>query len=293
MAGHFPGEKPEDYLYHYTTTAGLIGIITNNALWQTNAGYLNDTQEVRYGARVAEEVIEKVVQDGNFCASGQVREEFIKSTFDGVLSTIRSIAEDRYSNIEFPHVTSFSEERDDLSQWRGYADGGYCVAFNKEKLQKRLIPRGGAPVGIGGNIPLLEKVQYGDDSRQLIEHAVSLLLEHLREDEYPASPTGVHQYHLVRRILLPALALMKHEAFLSEKEWRIYSLNMCSVRFRPGGIGPIPYSEVEFSPDSVAEVMVSPGADSLRRARGAEALLMNNGFSAVVVSTSSAPFSGL
>jgi hypothetical protein len=34
-------------MYHYTTAAGLIGIIESNVIWATHACFLNDTEECR------------------------------------------------------------------------------------------------------------------------------------------------------------------------------------------------------------------------------------------------------
>src|SRR4051794_188276 len=40
--------EPE-ILYHYTTAAGLIGIVQSQTLWATNAEFLNDAQELLCG----------------------------------------------------------------------------------------------------------------------------------------------------------------------------------------------------------------------------------------------------
>jgi hypothetical protein len=41
-------------LFHYTSQAGLLGIITSNVLWATNVLYLNDSSELAYGLSIAE-----------------------------------------------------------------------------------------------------------------------------------------------------------------------------------------------------------------------------------------------
>ncbi len=38
-----------DHLYHYTDARGLIGIVTQAVLWATDAEFLNDAQELKYG----------------------------------------------------------------------------------------------------------------------------------------------------------------------------------------------------------------------------------------------------
>ncbi len=38
-----------DVLFHYTNAAGLIGIVQEEVLWASDAEFLNDAQETRYG----------------------------------------------------------------------------------------------------------------------------------------------------------------------------------------------------------------------------------------------------
>jgi hypothetical protein len=40
--------SPPSTLYHYTTPAGLLGIVENNKLWATHINYLNDATELGY-----------------------------------------------------------------------------------------------------------------------------------------------------------------------------------------------------------------------------------------------------
>ncbi len=39
-------------LFHYTTAAGLIGIVENDVIWATHASFLNDTQECKLLTRL-------------------------------------------------------------------------------------------------------------------------------------------------------------------------------------------------------------------------------------------------
>ena len=51
------GERP-GLLYHYTTSEGLVGIVSTHSLWATEAAFLNDFSEFSYG----EGVIKSAVQ---------------------------------------------------------------------------------------------------------------------------------------------------------------------------------------------------------------------------------------
>lgn len=46
-------------LFHYTTAAGLIGIITTQTLWATHANFLNDSAECQLLNRLLTPQIEK------------------------------------------------------------------------------------------------------------------------------------------------------------------------------------------------------------------------------------------
>lgn len=49
-------------LFHYTTQAGLRGIIENRSLWFTNILFLNDATEFEYTFRMVQEELEKITQ---------------------------------------------------------------------------------------------------------------------------------------------------------------------------------------------------------------------------------------
>jgi hypothetical protein len=45
---------PTKPLCHYTSQRGLMGILTDRAMWATDANYLNDSQEVIYAVNLAQ-----------------------------------------------------------------------------------------------------------------------------------------------------------------------------------------------------------------------------------------------
>jgi hypothetical protein len=38
-----------ELLDHYTSTSGLLGVVTTKTLWATDASFLNDAPEMRFG----------------------------------------------------------------------------------------------------------------------------------------------------------------------------------------------------------------------------------------------------
>lgn len=54
--------KFPDYLWHYTSIAGVKGILTEHSLWFSDATFLNDSSELSYAVDVAEKVIKQKVE---------------------------------------------------------------------------------------------------------------------------------------------------------------------------------------------------------------------------------------
>lgn len=293
MAGHEPWKNPDDFLYHYTTTAGLIGIIASGQMWLTNAGFLNDSQEITYGAGRAASQLRARANEARAAAHDHEMNNYVAGALEDIASSIESINTPGQGRFEFPYVASFSEKRDDLSQWRGYAEGGYCVAFHRETLRSYLVPAGeNVMLGIGQNIPILEKVHYGDEADPHLQEYVDLTVTTLSQNGYPAAPQGVNTYYTIKRVIAPALSLTKHPAFKAENEWRIHLMDIASLNFRPSSQGPVPYTQVHFERPAIAEIMAGPGDYSNRRIRAAEELLFQYGYDSVPVTSSTAPYVG-
>src|SRR5688500_5904303 len=98
--------SPPDELFHYTDTAGLIGILSGKGeLWATDARCMNDTDELTKGDLLLKQAIEA------------------NETHPAHALLVRLLRHPAYiSSVVF--VTSFSSKHDLLSQWRAYADDG-------------------------------------------------------------------------------------------------------------------------------------------------------------------------
>ena len=58
-----------DVLYHYTTQAGLLGIIQSKQIWATSVLFLNDTTEINYAIKLIQENTNK------FCEERKLNQE--------------------------------------------------------------------------------------------------------------------------------------------------------------------------------------------------------------------------
>lgn len=269
-----------EFLYHYTSASGLAGIVRERQLWATDAEFLNDAQELRYGR---DEVYNALVGRAN---------ELERSTGpgapDGSRATLMRSAADHlrpgglYAARDYHsvYVTCFCENGDLLSQWRGYGTGGgYAIGFRTDDLTAMTGPEGLTPPG-------LAQVGYGDLAvRVMVDKVVSEIAPE------PVGFPGAHGYFLARDLVLPALGKVKHPAFVEEKEWRLLTVGDARPIFRTDPSGIIPYVVLALSPRAIKEVVIGP-PHSETRSRGARRLLEAHGLAEVCVRESDAPYRG-
>jgi Protein of unknown function (DUF2971) len=107
-------------LYHYTDARGLKGIIESGTIWFTDYRHMNDPSELVHGMEFAH----LVANDPDLNADQRV-EAFLK-TFSGMFKHAKFQA-----TLDF-FIASFSRSRDELGQWRAYADNGrgFAIGFS-------------------------------------------------------------------------------------------------------------------------------------------------------------------
>ena len=91
-------------LYHYTTQAGLIGVLESNAIWATKIHYLNDSSEYELALEIGREVL-----------AGLLSRETDEHRQEKITCLLENLATIEAMNV---CVCSFSEHGDLLSQWR-------------------------------------------------------------------------------------------------------------------------------------------------------------------------------
>jgi hypothetical protein len=203
-------ERPPDILYHYTSAEGFLGIVRSGELWATNALYLNDASELSH-------------------ATGILEAE-LKSVPLGLLSYSAAfpMGVQRYlTGIRLDHfIVSFCEDRDLLSQWRGYGGApgaGYSIGFSTSALQAAAARSGSSPP----EVCTLRRAKYClSQKREMIRARIAALNEILNpvagelEPARDGDSLNLLRYQIAASFH-PTLALMKHCAFEAESEWRL------------------------------------------------------------------------
>jgi hypothetical protein len=179
-----------DRLYHYTDINGLKGIYETGQIYATNSLYLNDTSEISLGiAALRDRLYQQELSywrervaisernlDRTKTESEEPQEPDPYADIIAELEEIRHAIEEVGEYSQF-YISCLTTEEDQLSQWRGYASGGYSVGFDTKQLLQSL-----------SEDQSMRRVQYYDDrtTEQYAERMVSLAKK-LRNaiDSYP------------------------------------------------------------------------------------------------------------
>jgi Protein of unknown function (DUF2971) len=260
--------KPNGTLYHYTTQAGLLGIIESRQIWATHTQYLNDRREFLHAVDLVREEILELFGDplGNTNLSPALQTTLIR-----MLEAVKRSPE----NINVC-VCSFSEDRDSLSQWRAYGGpAGFAIGFPSQVLsaaverQKWFL------------VPCIYDPQI---QRTLVRALVEEVVEEnlggsLIEDEEEDSILKRLGGNLVAYLNRYA-PILKDESFKEEREWRIISRPVFCERlnYREGRSLIVPYYKLPLCEEKqnlqLDRVVVGPTPDAERSQRSVTSLMV-------------------
>jgi len=272
-------------LYHYTDTAGLIGVLDNRQLWFTHIQHLNDPSELQFGARIAAEMLEDQAERGNDAA---------KMFCDMAKRTLTLGSE-----VLGFYVASFSRARDDLGQWRAYGDNarGVSIGFAPKLFQIQYRTN----LGLNEKT-ILAPVIYAnrdDDHRDAIGRALEIAMRGVRDATSPEE--GFEFFRELSTLLaVPIFSYSmsaKDPAYENEREVRLLLSNdldrlapVLSSRARGSRLVPFIKSPLPVPlRQAIAGIVVGPAAGKL--AKGAvQSLLRRHKISPDIVEVSRIPY---
>jgi hypothetical protein len=252
--------KITEPLYHYTDAAGLCGIVKSQKIWFTSYLHLNDPSELLHGLDIVHRLL-KAIGEG---------------AHDGLVKEFCEIVDDVCQHRKFKeifgfYIASFSRDRNDLGQWRAYADKGRGFALG-------LAPHLFEAVEVAHPKPTeyyVVPVVYGEEAaeqryRVAIEAAVGIV-QNNRPQENVRIPflNGMADELIAGQLIVTSLTV-KHEAYSHEKEVRLVMLGMREnqkrdLRTRIRGSEIVPYME-GYMPlrdrDGITEIGIGPAAVS-------------------------------
>lgn len=292
-------------LYHYTTAVGLKGIVEDGAIRASDAEFLNDAMELQlgrdelYGSLMTE--AERIAPEADLSLRGGA-EHSRATVMRSAASHLRPGGMFLSKQAHSAYVACFCEVGDLLSQWRGYAEGaGYAIGFRQSALQAidptpttmRVIGQDGEIAEYVDGPPLatrLVQVRYEPDAiATVVQQVVGTIAPH------PVGHPGATGWAQAQRVLLPTLASLKNAAFQEEREWRLITVGsegLETTQFRVGALGLVPYIPLQLPPDSIAEIVIGPGANADLRKHGVIRFLSTKRVGNVSVRQSTAPYRG-
>jgi hypothetical protein len=270
-------------LHHYTSSAGLIGILKTNKIWTTKIHYLNDRSELNFAFEHIRTEIEHQLKKKKGTRGHEDLEEMLR-----ILETIEKI------NVS---VASFTEEGDQLSQWRGYCKvgDGYSLGFDGKVLRQQL--REQFKWGFYLVPCVYSKTEHEVLTRELVKHSPLRAL--------PPNPELINwplRYFSFEKASLLIAPMIKAIGFKEEKEWRLISppLSYNTAEFRRGNFSLIPYWETELNLEqTLKEIVIGPTPEQELSESAVRGLLMkyfpsqNSTIREVKISHSQPPFRNL
>ncbi len=239
-----------EVVYHYCSVDAFFNIIKNSSIWLSDIAKSNDYQEcVR-----CREIVNKGM------------EEYLGDDVEALRAWSTWYEEGVYSNFAMKtFCVCFSESKDKLSQWRGYAqDGkGIAIGFDKEVLEE-LNQISEFHIAFG-------KVIY--DNPQ--EYVQGIIADNIKKLEYKGIGHVALELSVNYRMQFP---FVKNPGFEEENEWRAVvcsgighnnipssdNILFSKIKYRTANNKLIPYIEMNFEKvkqSIIKEIFIGPKSE--------------------------------
>jgi hypothetical protein len=257
--------KITEPLYHYTNATGLRGIVESQKIWFTSYLHLNDPSELIHGIGIVHRLLKE-----------------IGGTDEGLVKMFCEMVDDLFQHRNFTdifgfYIASFSRARNDLGQWRAYADNGRGFALG---LAPHLFEAVNNPDPMPNEYYVVP-VLYGEKAaeqryRVAIEAATTIVRAnrpHLSDKNVGIPFLRRMADELIAGQLILTSLTVKHEAYSHEKEVRLVMLGMRDrqkpyLKTRIRGSEIVPFMEGEMplrDKDCIVEIVIGPAAAALAK----------------------------
>jgi len=300
-------------LFHYTDAQGLIGILQKRCLFATHADFLNDSSECKLlksivAPQLADEFRAAEKKYPRLSELKKTPEELVDAVFNTLLATIERTSPFYITSFCLHEEGSKAFEHGLLSQWRGYANGGFAIQFDEDDIDemRNLEHAKFSHAGL-----LTEKVHYENhadkvDLTKFVGMAGSMILTIADDKDEVADIFGSKPLYEYMSPFLEIVPFLKNEGFSEEQEYRSVSLAIRpqkrpdiddrtpkEVHFRVSRTGNLmPYIRLFEQLDrkiKINAVIIGPHANQDNQ-RKAVSLLMEQAGVSLEVRTSAIPF---
>ena len=243
---HSPGRS----LYHYTGFGSLIGITKSRTLFASSIHFLNDAMELISACEGIKQILAPTLAFDMGSARGAFMSQFV--------SWLDSVRDDTSSHL---FIFSLSEAPSQLSQWRSYTPHGKGVSIEFSARQISDMTANGA-------FKLGRCLYNQDDQFEVLTSLVDKLWTSQVNLRISPSADEFHPFYYWpffnehAQLIYQVLALIKHESFNEEREWRIISPlynELDDADFREGKSMLVPYVPIPISEEGPLFTSVTLG----------------------------------
>jgi hypothetical protein len=269
---------PTPTLYHYTSPAGLIGILRDGRLWATSIRHFEDKTELLYAERIFEQVLDEITERYPNSVQSRLaaacRIEPYPAPSRGPLSPRSGKRATWLNKVLDMYVACFSTCNDSLNQWEKYAcrGSGFAIGFDRRELETVIQQANGGGFAAAGSFNLVP-VRYSSNTqkrelRHIFEQCSSAI-----SATAPPPDIDLCANEIVNALALHA-NLFKDQIFEREKEWRIIIETLpgrSDLCFRSSADKVIPYMKTPKLP--VDSITIGAAMDQEASDAGVRALL--------------------
>jgi len=248
-------------LHHYTDVNGLTGIIQRRALWATDIGFLNDSQEMLAG-------IDLIQRRCAHVATIEIPDKTVQSAVRRFYEKIPEFVKNNLTKRN-TYIVSFSKAGDNLRQWMSYCpkNSGYSIEFDSQEIL------------IDGRVESEEKVVSRLEEVDYYEAKINeilLMRDILNSPDLKLVDVEAAMLDLANKLFFHSCAV-KPKEFYDEQETRLViqstleKAHDISFRSRAGVI--IPYFEYPIQHSWIKEITIGPNINMSLARKGLETFL--------------------
>ncbi|OUO21109.1 hypothetical protein B5F90_06460 [Alistipes sp. An31A] len=271
-------------LYHYTTGAGLLGMLKdydaeknpNLTMWATHYAYMNDPTELEFGIEICLPLIKEIEEEDGVPEDEKIY-PFLKEAKE--LPKYWGILEFKhweFQGVLNPCMISFSQAKDSLHMWNMYGQNGNGLALCFDMNSMRGFKTDysfDSCIYISNNIPKDHKEKLKQKIRVFYKNKCDLF-RGMRSSLEMNEKYKIGLTFMVAPFIYAGVAsYLKHEAYKDEQEFRMLVNERANFRFRERNGEIIPYREEKIPFEYLRNIFVGPTRD-FERTRNSILLLL-------------------
>jgi hypothetical protein len=282
------GDVVDSQVFHYTSGAGVEGILSSGFIRLTHLSDLADDEEFLYGRKLVHDALSSSLASAvaEIAVNPTIELHAQKFFCDGTLSMLPEIGP-AAGPFQF-YSASFCRRGDDAFFWREYANKGAGFALT---LSPALFadPPAGAPLGVMDKVFRISMLYDGSQAAAEMKTAVEEAVRVVKATQLPAdghvAATFLHAMSV--RLLLYVITIAvayKKPCFAPEQEIRLLLLNEAPQLTPLSAITPTGrrYIRYDFtpplrSPSALTEITIGPRAPADAETWLSQ-LLLRNGY---------------